>query len=150
MFPPLGFRLCIWGRNTQTSEVVNFSLVVLRWCLVLICPAVNIVNLFSSTCFAQIPKSPGKLDMSRQNEEGLGYILCASPLLWMVHSAFTLLAEMRINWWKERTDRIWFGEKMEESYASPLFIYSHRQVCKVSCRAWCSKGEHGILQKYCT
>lgn len=75
MFPPLSFRLCIRGRSPQTSEVVKFSKGVLRWSLVLICTTVNIVDLFSSVCFAQIPKNPRRLTMSRENKEGLGVCL---------------------------------------------------------------------------
>lgn len=75
MSPPLSFRLCIRGRSAQTSEVVKFSKGVLRWNLVLICTTVNTDDLFSSICFAQIPESPRRLVMSRQNKEGLGVCL---------------------------------------------------------------------------
>jgi hypothetical protein len=115
MFPPLSFSSCIWGRKAQTGEAVNFSLGVLRWCLV-VCPTVTIVDSFSSVCFAQIPKSPRRLTMSQQNKKGLGVCLvhiyigwCTLPWHWDA-----------INWWKERTDRICLGRKQRKVM---LFLY---------------------------
>lgn len=131
MFPPISFRLCIWGKNAQTSEEVNFSLGILGWCLVLICSTVNIVELFSSVCFVQILKSTRRLTMSRQVKEGLGvYLKCISSTL---DGALFLDIVSRdgINWWKERTDRICFGEKIEESYV-PLYSFIHTVRCTKS------------------